>query len=153
VLEPLKQLAMGGGDPLIELGSVPYGEAREKAGDVGRECPLGLLSDESAEFHHLALDWSGQLDDRSIAADDLTQIGSEVFQGLPEGGARLGFGRFAPEEPGQLLPGVRSRLEHQVGEERETLGPWLRRERTPLRERHGRRPEQCQRDTRHSTTL
>jgi hypothetical protein len=114
---------------------------------------LGFLGDESAELQHLAPDWSGQLDDRSIAADNLAQVGSEVFQGLPERGAGLGFGRFAPEEPRQLLPGVRSRLEHQVGKEGENLGSRLRRYRAPLREGHGRRPQQCQGDTSHNTTL
>jgi hypothetical protein len=113
----LDELPPGCGNPLIELGSVANREAHEKPGDVGRERSLRFLERELPEVANLALDRLSQLDDGSIAADDLAQRVAEVLEGLSEGGAGFRFRRFTPEESGQLLPAVGTLLEHEIGEE------------------------------------
>ena len=71
VLILLKKFPSGGGDPLIELGSVPDREACQESGNLGGERAFRLLRNKRPEVTDLTLNRLGQLDDGTIAAKDV----------------------------------------------------------------------------------
>jgi len=70
VLILLEKLPARGGDPLIELGSVPDGEASQEPGDLGSERPLRLLEGELTEVADLTLDRLGKLKKETVTTDE-----------------------------------------------------------------------------------
>ena len=72
-----------------------------------------------------------------------------MFESLAERGTRLSFGRVTPQQTGQLLTGVGTRLEGQEGEQSQHLRAGLRHDHLPFRELHGRGAKQSQGDSGH----
>ena len=76
----------------------------------------------------------GQLDHCPVAPDLFAEAASNVFECLPERGPGVGVRRFTPEKAGQLLSGMRTRLQKQEAEECQLLDPGLRDDRSPVRQ-------------------
>ncbi len=115
-----------------------------KRGNVSGHRLSRIIHDQAAELDHVALYWTGQLDRGPVAPNDLAQRGAKLLQRLPERCPRLVLGGLAPKQAGQLLAGMGSRLQGQIGEKGQGLGPRRGGEGPPFRGEDRWRTEEAQ---------
>jgi hypothetical protein len=74
---------------------------------------------------------------------------TQEFESLPERCPSLIIGRLAPQQAGQLLPTVNSRLEYQVSEQGDGFCAERGHGRSPIRQGDGRRTQKAKNDIGH----
>ena len=121
----------GGGEPLVESRRVPDGEPGEESGHLVCGCPSWVRVDRETELHHVTLDRTGKLDPVPAGQDHFAGAFADMLERLAQGGPRLGFRRLAPQQPRQLLPGMRAAFQGEEGKQSELLRAERRRDQPP----------------------
>ena len=144
-----EQAPAGRGDPLLELRRSADRKSFQEPGNVEAGRMDGVALRRCPELQGITGERCGQLHERPLGMELVTEHVPKMLECLPKGGTRLGLGRLAPQEPCQCLSAVLAGLQHQVRQQGERLGPQGGHGRPPLGGGEGGGTEESQREGGH----